>query len=106
MRLWLRAARVAGALALRLPGGQEIAVVQIAGLIARRILCEVRDGDRLERGQRFGIIRFGSRVDLYLPEGVRPLVAEHQIMVGGETVIAVMDTTETAPPVLKTDTGF
>jgi phosphatidylserine decarboxylase len=94
------------ALALRLPGGQEIAVVQIAGLIARRILCDVKAGDRVERGQRFGIIRFGSRVDLYLPEGVRPLVAEHQTMVGGETVIAFLDPAETAPPVLKTDTGF
>jgi phosphatidylserine decarboxylase len=94
------------ALAIRLPGGQDIAVVQIAGLIARRILCDVRDGDRLERGQRFGIIRFGSRTDLYLPEGVRPLVAEHQMMIGGETVIAVLDAHETAPPVLKTDTGF
>jgi phosphatidylserine decarboxylase len=96
------------ALAIRLPGGEEIAVVQIAGLIARRILCTVREGDRLERGQRFGMIRFGSRTDLYLPEGVRPLVAEHQLMIGGETVIAELTDAarETAPPVLKTDTGF
>ncbi len=82
--------------------------MQIAGLIARRILCDVKEGDRLERGQRFGIIRFGSRTDLYLPEGVRPLVAEHQLMIGGETVIAELPDAarETAPPVLKTDTGF
>jgi phosphatidylserine decarboxylase len=92
------------ALAMRLPDGQEIAVVQIAGLIARRILCDVKEGDRLERGQRFGIIRFGSRTDLYLPEGVRPLVAEHQLMIGGETVIAEM--VPVAQPVLHTNTGI
>ncbi len=76
------------ALALRLPDGREIAVVQIAGLIARRIVCAVREGDAVHAGERFGIIRFGSRTDLYLPEGVRPLVAEGQTMIGGETVIA------------------
>jgi phosphatidylserine decarboxylase len=76
------------ALAIRLPNGQEIAVVQIAGLIARRILCSVREGDPVTAGDRFGIIRFGSRTDLYLPEGVRPLVVEGQTMIGGETVIA------------------
>jgi phosphatidylserine decarboxylase len=76
------------ALAIRLPNGQEIAVVQIAGLIARRILCSVREGDPVTAGDRFGIIRFGSRTDLYLPEGVRPLVTEGQTMIGGETVIA------------------
>jgi phosphatidylserine decarboxylase len=76
------------ALAIRLPSGQEIAVVQIAGLIARRILCSVREGDPVTAGDRFGIIRFGSRTDLYLPEGVSPLVAEGQTMIGGETVIA------------------
>ncbi|MDR3536654.1 MAG: phosphatidylserine decarboxylase [Acetobacteraceae bacterium] len=76
------------AIAMRLPDGQEIAVVQIAGLIARRIVCHVREGDTVHGGDRFGIIRFGSRTDLYLPEGVRPLVAEGQTMIGGETVIA------------------
>ena len=79
------------ALAIRLPDGREIAVVQIAGLIARRILCYVREGDAVRAGARFGIIRFGSRTDLYLPEGVRPLVAEGQTMIGGETVIAALD---------------
>ena len=63
-------------------------MVQIAGLIARRIVCNVREGDAVRAGDRFGIIRFGSRTDLYLPEGVRPLVAEGQTMIGGETVIA------------------
>ncbi|EFH11412.1 phosphatidylserine decarboxylase [Pseudoroseomonas cervicalis ATCC 49957] len=76
------------ALAIRLTDGRDIAVVQIAGLIARRILCDVREGDSLRAGERFGIIRFGSRTDLYLPEGVVPLVREGQIMIGGETVIA------------------
>jgi len=76
------------ALALRLPDGREMAIVQIAGLIARRIVCQVREGDAVIAGSRFGIIRFGSRTDLYLPEGVRPLVAEGQLTIGGETVIA------------------
>ena len=76
------------ALALRLADGHEMAVVQIAGLIARRILCDLREGDGVRAGERFGIIRFGSRTDLYLPEGVRPLVALGQTMIGGETVIA------------------
>ena len=76
------------ALAIRLPGGQDIAVVQIAGLIARRILCDLREGERVQAGTRLGIIRFGSRTDLYLPDGVRPLVAVGQTMIGGETVIA------------------
>jgi phosphatidylserine decarboxylase len=76
------------AIAIRLPDGREIAVVQIAGLIARRIVCDLREGDAVRAGARFGIIRFGSRTDLYLPEGVRALVQEGQSMIGGETVIA------------------
>ncbi len=76
------------ALAIRLPDGRDMAVVQIAGLIARRILCAAHEGDAVRAGQRFGIIRFGSRTDLYLPEGVRALVAVGQTMIGGETVIA------------------
>ncbi len=76
------------ALAIRLPDGREMAVVQIAGLIARRILCDVRQGDAVRAGERFGIIRFGSRTDIYLPEGIEPLVTVGQIMIGGETVVA------------------
>jgi len=76
------------ALAIRLADGRDIAVVQIAGLVARRIVCQVREGAHVRAGARFGLIRFGSRTDLYLPEGVVPLVAEGQRMVGGETVIA------------------
>lgn len=75
-------------LALRLADGRELAVVQIAGLIARRIICEVREGEALATGARFGMIRFGSRTDLYLPDGAAPLVSVGQTMVGGETVIA------------------
>ncbi len=75
-------------LLLRLPTGEEVVVVQIAGLIARRILCEAREGQILATGERFGIIRFGSRTDLYLPEGCAPLVSVGQRMIGGETVIA------------------
>jgi phosphatidylserine decarboxylase len=78
-------------LSIRLPDGRDLAVVQIAGLIARRILCAVREGDSLRAGERFGIIRFGSRTDVYLPAGVEPLVAVGQTMVGGETVIALLD---------------
>ena len=63
------------ALALRTPGGVDVTCVQIAGLIARRILCYVKPGDRLSRGQRYGFIRFGSRVDVYLPPSSRARVA-------------------------------
>jgi len=79
------------AIALRLPDGQELVVVQIAGLIARRIICSLREGDAVHGGDRMGIIRFGSRTDLYLPEGVQPLVCEGQIMIGGETVVAELN---------------
>jgi phosphatidylserine decarboxylase len=82
------------ALAIRLVDGREMAVVQIAGLIARRIVCQVREGERVTAGARFGIIRFGSRTDLYLPEGVVPLVAEGQTMIGGETVMADLGVVE------------
>jgi phosphatidylserine decarboxylase len=75
-------------LLLRLPSGQDVVVVQIAGLIARRILCEVREGQALTAGERIGIIRFGSRTDLYLPAGCTPLISVGQRMIGGETVIA------------------
>ncbi|WP_149540784.1 phosphatidylserine decarboxylase [Siccirubricoccus phaeus] len=76
------------AIALKLAAGGDLAVVQIAGLVARRILCDIREGDVVQAGERFGIIRFGSRTDVYLPHGVKPLVEEGQTMIGGETVIA------------------
>jgi phosphatidylserine decarboxylase len=68
--------------------GDAYGVVQIAGLIARRIVGFVREGDDLATGERFGLIRFGSRVDVYLPEGVTPLVAVGQTTLAGETVLA------------------
>lgn len=68
--------------------GQDIAFVQIAGLVARRIVWHVNEGDTLKAGERFGMIRFGSRVDVYLPEGTTVLVAEGQQAIAGETVIA------------------
>ncbi|MDI9409690.1 MAG: phosphatidylserine decarboxylase [Candidatus Pacebacteria bacterium] len=71
-----------------LASGQKLVVVQIAGLVARRILSFVKPGDRLAAGERYGLIRFGSRVDIFLPDGVNPLVAEGQWAVGGETIIA------------------
>lgn len=75
-------------LAVTLPDGRRYGVVQIAGLVARRILCWTKNGDTLERGERFGLIRFGSRLDIYLPPGATPLVRIGQTMVAGETVIA------------------
>jgi phosphatidylserine decarboxylase len=73
---------------MRTESGQTLAFVQIAGLVARRILCLVREGQALALGERFGLIRFGSRVDVYLPPGVEPAVRVGQIMVAGETPIA------------------
>ncbi len=66
----------------------DIAFVQIAGLVARRIKCDIVKGQTVRAGERFGLIRFGSRVDVYLPDGVEPLVATGQLAVAGETVIA------------------
>ena len=66
----------------------EVVFVQIAGLIARRIRCDINEGDKLTRGQRVGIIRFGSRVDVYLPSDVSVCVEEGQITVAGETILA------------------
>jgi phosphatidylserine decarboxylase len=66
----------------------RIGVIQIAGLVARRIVPFAREGDLVAAGQRIGMIRFGSRVDVYLPEGSRALAAEGQIAIAGETVLA------------------
>jgi len=79
-------------LVIGVPGGR-IAVVQIAGLIARRIVCFVREGQPLGAGERFGMIRFGSRLDVYLPEGTAPLVAIGQTSLAGETVLADLRST-------------
>jgi phosphatidylserine decarboxylase len=74
--------------------GQRIAVVQIAGLVARRIVSFTREGEAIAAGQRIGLIRFGSRVDVYLPEGSRPLAAEGQSAIAGETVLADLKTAD------------
>jgi phosphatidylserine decarboxylase len=78
----------ANAIVLRTPAGERISVVQVAGLIARRILCYVHTGDHLTRGQRFGFIRFGSRVDVYLPRFARPMVAVGDAVHAGTSVLA------------------
>lgn len=75
-------------LRLRTDVAGDMGVVQIAGLVARRILCEVSEGDILEAGERFGIIRFGSRVDIYMRKDIAPLVSVGQTVVAGETVFA------------------
>jgi len=76
------------ALVVKLDSGERVTVVQVAGLIARRILCYVKAGDRLSRGQRYGFIRFGSRVDVYLPVTARPRVAVGDIAYATTTVLA------------------
>ncbi|HEY4038650.1 MAG TPA: phosphatidylserine decarboxylase [Burkholderiaceae bacterium] len=78
----------ANAIVLRTTSGERISVVQVAGLIARRILCYVRPGDQVVRGERFGFIRFGSRVDLYLPRFVRPMVVVGDSVYAGTSVLA------------------
>jgi phosphatidylserine decarboxylase len=75
------------AVVLRLAGGEDLALVQIAGLVARRIDCWVKPGDRVERGERFGMIRFGSRVDLYVPLTWQLAVTTGQHMKAGESIV-------------------
>jgi phosphatidylserine decarboxylase len=76
------------AMVLRLDSGERLTVVQVAGLIARRILCYVQAGDTLRRGQRYGFIRFGSRVDVYLPTSARPRVAVGDVVQATTTILA------------------
>ena len=79
---------------LKTADGVEIICVQIAGLVARRIICWVSENQELAAGERFGMIRFGSRVDIYLPDSVSPLVCLGQTVVAGETVLADLKTQE------------
>jgi len=74
----------------------SIAFVQIAGFIARRILCDAKEGTEMQAGEHYGIIRFGSRMDIYLPPRVQPSVIVGQRMIGGETVIADLNSKEKA----------
>lgn len=78
------------ALSIRTPGGADVTCVQIAGLIARRILCYARTGQRLARGERYGFIRFGSRVDLYLPPDSRPIASMGDKVYATETILATL----------------
>lgn len=75
-------------LVIRMADERILTVTQIAGLVARRIVSFTQEGAVLDRGERFGLIRFGSRLDIYLPEGVEPSVKIGQTMIAGETVIA------------------
>jgi phosphatidylserine decarboxylase len=85
------------AIALRRADGRTIGCVQIAGWVARRIVCYIKPGQAVQAGERFGHIRFGSRTDLYLPPGARLLVATGQRMIGGETVMAELDPVKAEP---------
>jgi phosphatidylserine decarboxylase len=78
------------ALHLRTAEGTDVTCVQIAGLVARRILCYAKEGDRLTRGQRYGFIRFGSRVDIYLPITASPQVSVGDTVTAGISVIALL----------------
>ena len=82
------------AFTIELAGGRRIGVVQIAGLLARRIVRFANEGDAVATGQRIGLIRFGSRVDIYLPEGQMPFVCSGQRSIAGETVLADLMTNE------------
>jgi phosphatidylserine decarboxylase len=73
---------------VELSDGRQYGVVQIAGLVARRIMCWSEEGSDMQRGERFGLIRFGSRLDIYLPSGTEPTVQIGQTMIAGETIIA------------------
>ena len=84
------------ALVISTPQGR-IGVVQIAGLVARRIVSFVKEGQSIGAGERFGLIRFGSRLDVYLPEGTPALVAEGQTAIAGETILADMYAHEAGP---------
>jgi phosphatidylserine decarboxylase len=79
---------------MTLEDGRDIVFIQIAGLIAKRIVCELDEGQVVQAGERFGLIRFGSRMDVYLPEGVNPLVVPGQTMIGGETILGNLTSNE------------
>ena len=85
-------------LAMKTDSGKDIAFVQIAGLVARRILCFAKKGTTYKAGERFGLIRFGSRLDVYLPEGIEPQVCLGQTMIAGETIIANLNSS--APQIM------
>ena len=81
---------------IEMPSGQKICCVQIAGLVARRIINDLREDQDVKMGARYGIIRFGSRLDVYIPEGISPLVCIGQRAIGGETIFADFEGDEQA----------
>lgn len=81
--------------------GKTVGFVQIAGLVARRIICDLKPGQNVETGEKYGIIRFGSRADIYIPKGSNPLVAIGQTMVGGETILADLKSREKRREAIK-----
>jgi phosphatidylserine decarboxylase len=83
-------------LGIEMADGRRVACVQIAGLVARRIICEAVPGAEARAGARYGLIRFGSRVDVYLPLGTAPLVVVGQRVIGGESVLADLAGSEPA----------
>jgi phosphatidylserine decarboxylase len=89
------------AVRLKMADGRDIAFVQIAGLVARRIRCDLERNDAVRTGERFGLIRFGSRVDVYLPGDVAPLVIAGQTTVAGETILADLTGAEPAREGIK-----
>lgn len=89
------------ALIIETPAGPTLAIVQIAGFLTRRIVTDVKEGEAVSPGQRIGIIRFGSRVDVYLPEAGAILVAPGQRMVAGETVLADLQSAEAQRAVVR-----
>jgi phosphatidylserine decarboxylase len=84
------------AVRLKMEDGREIAFVQIAGLVARRIITTLKDGQEVRTGERYGLIRFGSRLDIYLPRDAEPLVIVGQTAIGGETILCDFAGTEPA----------
>ncbi|HNS44431.1 MAG TPA: phosphatidylserine decarboxylase, partial [Alphaproteobacteria bacterium] len=85
---------------IELENGKSLGVVQIAGLVARRIISDLKEGDSVTAGHRYGLIRFGSRLDIYLPAGVTPCVAVGQRAIGGETILADL---EKSGPMVETE---
>jgi len=91
-------------LVVKTKSGKEVVCVQIAGLIARRIVCYLEDNQKVSTGERYGLIRFGSRVDVYLPEGTKPSVLEGQIAIAGETIFADLKSNAKPAAAKKTKT--
>lgn len=90
-------------LLLETPSGAQVVLVQIAGLVARRIVCFAEEGQSYKTGERYGLIRFGSRCDVYLPQGTMPLVGVGQSAVAGETLLADLSASDETPREFNTD---